>query len=203
MLDQGITPVLAFPPPTTGAWRRVFKTTRDYYPFWALTYQSFVFLSRSSLSLGFPPIPRLLLPLPAIFQGVILGLLTIQAKFYAFSSPEFKPHRIWHNEAAETWWHWMTHPFSTNSAGHRVETIGMATEGSDRAITIVFLLICLEGLMGGAAYCMTFYHVGREGDDEPDNAKRRVQKAFRMGACGSADSFGESSSLISRRLAHG
>lgn len=97
----------------------------------------------------------------------------------------------------------MTHPFSTNSAGHRVETIGMATEGSDRAITIVFLLICLEGLMGGAAYCMTFYHVGREGDDEPDNAKRRVQKAFRMGACGSADSFGESSSLISRRLAHG
>jgi battenin len=67
----------------------------------------------------------------------------------------------------------------------------MATEGSDRAITIVFLLICLEGLMGGAAYCMSFYHVGREGDEEPDNAKRRVQKAFRMGVCGSADTFGE------------
>jgi battenin len=167
----------------------VFKTIRDYYPFWALTYQSFVFLSRSSLSLGFPPIPRLLLPLPAILQGVILGMLTLQAKFYAFSSPEFKPHRVWHTEAAETWWHWITHPFTTNTAGHRVETIGMG--GSDRAITIVFLLICLEGLMGGAAYCMTFYHVGREGDEEPDNAKRRVQKAFRMGACGSADSFGE------------
>ena len=67
----------------------------------------------------------------------------------------------------------------------------MATEGSDRAITIVFLLICLEGLMGGASYCMSFYHVGREGDEEPDNAKRRVQKAFRMGVCGSADTFGE------------
>jgi battenin len=169
----------------------VFKTTRDYYPFWALTYQSFVFLSRSSLSLGVPPIPRILLPLPAILQGVILGLLTIQAKFYAFSSPEFKPHRVWHTEAADTWWHWITHPFSSNAGGNRVETIGMATEGSDRAITIVFLLICLEGLMGGAAYCMSFYHVGREGDEEPDNAKRRVQKAFRMGVCGSADTFGE------------
>jgi len=67
----------------------------------------------------------------------------------------------------------------------------MATEGSDRAITIVFFLICVEGLMGGAAYCMTFWHVGREGDEEPNERKRKVQKAFRMGACGSADSFGE------------
>jgi hypothetical protein len=71
----------------------------------------------------------------------------------------------------------------------------MASEGSDRAITIVFFLICVEGLMGGAAYCMTFYHVGREGDEEPNERKRKVQKAFRMGACGSADSFGESPKL--------
>ena len=139
-----------------------------------------------------PPIPRLLLPLPAILQGVILGLLTIQAKFYAFSSPEFKPHKVWHTTVVpSTWWHWITHPFSTEDGGHRVETVGMASEGSDRAITIVFFLICVEGLMGGAAYCMTFYHVGREGDEEPNERKRKVQKAFRMGACGSADSFGE------------
>jgi hypothetical protein len=126
---------------------------------------------------------------------VILGLLTAQAKNYAFSSPQFKPHRVWHTETAATvhhWWDWVIHPFSSDkSATTLVETIGMATTGSDRAITIVFLLICLEGLMGGSAYCMTFYHVGREGDEQPDAAKRKVEKAFRMGACGSADSFGE------------
>jgi hypothetical protein len=45
--------------------------------------------------------------------------------------------------------------------------------------------------MGGTAYCMTFYHVGREGDDEHDEEKRKVEKAFRIGATGAADSFGE------------
>ncbi len=45
--------------------------------------------------------------------------------------------------------------------------------------------------MGGTAYCMSFYHVGREGDDQPDEERRKVEKAFRIGAVGAADSLGE------------
>lgn len=52
------------------------------------------------------------------------------------------------------------------------------------AITATFILICLEGLMGGTAYCMTFYHVGRDGDEQG------TRRAFKMGAVGAADSLG-------------
>jgi battenin len=74
--------------------------------------------------------------------------------------------------------------------------------GYDRTITVVFLLICLEGLCGGSAYVNTFYHVGREGGDDTDfdndeggddhsvEAERK-KREFRIGATGAADSCGE------------
>jgi battenin len=68
------------------------------------------------------------------------------------------------------------------------------SQGVDRSITIVFFLICLEGLCGGSAYVNTFYHVGREGEDGEEEgeagAKRKMEKEFRIGATGASDSLG-------------
>lgn len=129
--------------------------------------QTFVFISRSSLSMGLPPIPKRYLPLPTIIQFFVLVLLTMQARSFIFSTPEFTP----------------PHPEPSS--------------GVDRAITAVFLLTCLEGLCGGSAYVTTFYHVGHEGDDAedaesgPEEQKRKMEKEFRIGATGAADSTGE------------
>ena len=49
--------------------------------FLKLIYQTFVFFSRSSISLGIPALPRRLLPLPAIFQGFILTSLVLESTF--------------------------------------------------------------------------------------------------------------------------
>lgn len=34
---QGVAPTLVFPLPAYGPWARLFKSPRDYYPFWSLT----------------------------------------------------------------------------------------------------------------------------------------------------------------------
>lgn len=132
--------------------------------------QSFVFLSRSSLSLGLPAIPLRLLPLPSIIQFFILTLLSLQSSRFIFSAAAFTP------------------PAPPPNVG------------VDRSITIVFLLMCLEGLCGGSAYVNTFYHVGREGEDgdneTEEGMRRKMEKEFRIGAVGAADSCGESSTLL-------
>jgi len=60
------------------------KSLRDYYPLWQLVYQVSVFLSRSSVSLGFPPLPKELLPAPAIVQLVILSTLVYESAIGIF-----------------------------------------------------------------------------------------------------------------------
>jgi len=55
------------------------KSIRDYYPLWQLVYQVTVFLSRSSISLGFPPLPKELLPGPAVIQLVVLLTLVYES----------------------------------------------------------------------------------------------------------------------------
>ncbi|ORX39157.1 batten's disease protein Cln3 [Kockovaella imperatae] len=163
VINSGVAPTLVFPLPTTGLWSILFKSARDYYPFWSLTYQTFVFISRSSLSLGLPPLPRRLLPLPAIVQCGVLSLLSLQASKFVFSSPEYTPPAV------------------------------PPLQGSDRTISFVFVLICLEGLCGGAAYVNTFYHVGREGEDGGEGLqgiRQKMEKEFRIGATGASDSLG-------------
>lgn len=164
VINSGVTPTLVFPLPSTGVWFRLFKSERDYYPFWSLTYQSFVFLSRSSLSLGFPPIPQRLLPLPAALQFCVLLLLSLQSSRFLFATPDYTP------------------------------PAPAPTSGVDRSITFVFVLTCLEGLFGGAAYVNTFYHVGHEGEDGneegEEGVRRKMEKEFRIGAVGAADSTG-------------
>ncbi|ODO06046.1 protein BTN1 [Cryptococcus wingfieldii CBS 7118] len=191
VINSGVAPTLVFPLPATGVWSHLFKSPRDYYPFWSLTYQSFVFLSRSSLSLGLPPLPRRLLPLPAIIQFLVLSLLFLQARSFIFSSPSYTPGSN----------------IGLGPAGGGGPNEGGGGEGGgggggvDRAIWIVWLLICLEGLCGGAGYVNTFYHVNHEGDQplHPDpslplppksEAKKAMEREFRIGAVGAADSTG-------------
>ncbi|ODN81096.1 protein BTN1 [Cryptococcus amylolentus CBS 6039] len=187
VINSGVAPTLVFPLPATGIWSHLFKSPRDYYPFWSLTYQSFVFLSRSSLSLGLPPLPRRLLPLPAIIQFLVLSLLSLQARSFIFSSPSYTPGS--------------NIGLGPAGGGGPDGPDGGEGGGVDRAIWFVWLLICLEGLCGGAGYVNTFYHVNHEGDQplhpDPDpslppksEAKKAMEKEFRIGAVGAADSTG-------------
>ncbi|KIK07113.1 hypothetical protein K443DRAFT_2599 [Laccaria amethystina LaAM-08-1] len=58
---------------------KIIHSVRDYYPLWQLVYQTTVFLSRSSISLGIPALPQSILPLPAIIQAIILLVLTYES----------------------------------------------------------------------------------------------------------------------------
>ena len=51
-----------------------------------LIYQTFVFISRSSISIGLPALPRELLPLPAILQSFILLTLILESSIGLFGS---------------------------------------------------------------------------------------------------------------------
>lgn len=37
VINSGVAPTLAWDPPKRGLWNKVFKTSRDFYPFWSLT----------------------------------------------------------------------------------------------------------------------------------------------------------------------
>ena len=55
-------------------------------PLLQLVYQTFVFISRSSISIGLPALPRKLLPLPAILQSLILLTLILESSIGLFGS---------------------------------------------------------------------------------------------------------------------
>ncbi|KIJ89576.1 hypothetical protein K443DRAFT_117789, partial [Laccaria amethystina LaAM-08-1] len=81
-INQGIGPTLLYPVPSAkDHWllSKIIHSVRDYYPLWQLVYQTTVFLSRSSISLGIPALPQSLLPLPAIIQAIILLVLTYES----------------------------------------------------------------------------------------------------------------------------
>ncbi|KAG5643329.1 hypothetical protein DXG03_001179 [Asterophora parasitica] len=81
-INQGIAPTLLYPIPSPEdhpVLSRLIHSIRDYYPLWQLVYQTTVFFSRSSISLGLPPLPSQLLSLPAILQCLILLILGFEA----------------------------------------------------------------------------------------------------------------------------
>ncbi|KAJ7481736.1 batten's disease protein Cln3 [Mycena latifolia] len=81
-INQGIAPTLLYPVPSKEEHvllSKIIKSVRDYYPLWQLVYQTTVFFSRSSISIGIPPLPARLLPLPAILQAGILLALTFES----------------------------------------------------------------------------------------------------------------------------
>jgi battenin len=106
-LKQGIAPTLIYPVPTAeNSWllSRFIHSIRDYYPLWQvrfflspfllplllltpypqLVYQTTVFLSRSSISLGLPALPSHLLPLPAMLQSLVLMALLCESALGLF-----------------------------------------------------------------------------------------------------------------------
>jgi len=88
-INQGVAPTLLYPVPSSQNYpflSHIIHSTRDYYPLWQLVYQTTVFLSRSSISVGIPPLPLRLLPVPSILQGVILLILSFEAAVGSFSS---------------------------------------------------------------------------------------------------------------------
>lgn len=78
-INQGVAPTLLYPVPSHGLISRIIHSVRDYYPLWQLVYQTTVFFSRSSISLGLKTLPAHLLPAPAIIQFVILLLLVFES----------------------------------------------------------------------------------------------------------------------------
>ncbi|KAJ3822411.1 batten's disease protein Cln3 [Lentinula raphanica] len=90
-INQGVAPTLVYPVPSADKYwllSKIIHSIRDYYPLWQLVYQTTVFLSRSSISIGLPPLPLKLLPLPSVLQGFILLLLAFESSigFYAEDS---------------------------------------------------------------------------------------------------------------------
>ncbi|KAJ4490376.1 batten's disease protein Cln3 [Lentinula aciculospora] len=81
-INQGVAPTLLYPVPSPDKYwllSKIIHSIRDYYPLWQLVYQTTVFLSRSSISIGIPPLPPNLLPLPSVLQGFILLLLAFES----------------------------------------------------------------------------------------------------------------------------
>ncbi|KZT64099.1 hypothetical protein DAEQUDRAFT_733061, partial [Daedalea quercina L-15889] len=81
-INQGISPTLLYPVPSPTEhplMSKIIHSIRDYYPLWQLVYQTSVFLSRSTLSLGLPPLPAALLPLPAVIQAFVLLTLALES----------------------------------------------------------------------------------------------------------------------------
>ncbi|GAA5976819.1 hypothetical protein JCM5350_007257 [Sporobolomyces pararoseus] len=82
-INSGVAPTLLYQipdPHDSPVLSLMIKNLRDYYPLWQLLYQTFVFISRSSLSiLHLPPLPISLLPLPTILQLVILFLTILES----------------------------------------------------------------------------------------------------------------------------
>ncbi|KAN0129210.1 batten's disease protein Cln3 [Lactarius tabidus] len=81
-INQGVAPTLVYPvstPETSPVFGRIVHSIRDYYPLWQLVYQSTVFLSRSSLSLGLPALPTRAIPIPSLVQGLLLAILASES----------------------------------------------------------------------------------------------------------------------------
>ncbi|BGP37516.1 battenin CLN3 protein [Rhodotorula kratochvilovae] len=163
-INSGVAPTLLYEVPTrerAPVLALVIHSLRDYYPLWALLYQTFVFVSRSSLSiLRLPPLPLSLLPLPTLLQLLILALTFLEAR-----------------------------------TGFLV-----ALAGEHGATWAVALLVCAEGLCGGAAYVNAFHRLATVLDEEEDDggagpmgkdrARADQEREFCIAAVGCADSTG-------------
>ncbi|KAI9442411.1 batten's disease protein Cln3 [Lactarius indigo] len=81
-INQGVAPTLVYPvstPDSSPVFGRIVHSIRDYYPLWQLVYQSTVFLSRSSLSLGLPALPIRAISIPSMVQGLLLAVLSSES----------------------------------------------------------------------------------------------------------------------------
>ncbi len=94
-INQGVAPTLLYPLPKSSQHPLLsmwIKELKDYYPLYQLTYQTFVFLSRSSISLfHLPAIPKEWLWAPALLQGGLLAVLTTESLYAWFRASIASP----------------------------------------------------------------------------------------------------------------
>jgi len=90
-INQGVAPTLIYPLPTPRdhpILSHFIKKLSDYYPLYQLCYQTFVFISRSSISvLRLPAIPKRFLWAPTIVQCILFAILTAES-LYAWFNPD-------------------------------------------------------------------------------------------------------------------
>ncbi|EGF98888.1 uncharacterized protein MELLADRAFT_118419 [Melampsora larici-populina 98AG31] len=89
-INTGIAPTLLYPVPTPdhhGVFSHIIKSLKDYYPFYQLTYQIFVFFSRSSIAiLRLPPMPKSLISLPSLIQVLIFSIILLESSHQILSN---------------------------------------------------------------------------------------------------------------------
>lgn len=89
-INTGIAPTLLYSVPTPdhhGVFSHIIKSLKDYYPFYQLTYQIFVFFSRSSIAiLRFPPMPKSLISLPSLIQVFIFSIILLESSHQILSN---------------------------------------------------------------------------------------------------------------------
>lgn len=88
LINQAVSPVLLYPLPLPSEHpllSLIYKKLADYYAFYQLCYQAFVFLSRSSVSVFMlPAIPQQWLWTPAVCQCTLFAVLATEAVYHWF-----------------------------------------------------------------------------------------------------------------------
>ncbi|KAI8460123.1 CLN3 protein-domain-containing protein [Phakopsora pachyrhizi] len=173
-INTGIAPVLLYPipkPESNPVFSKIFKTLRDYYPFWQLTYQTFVFFARSSIAIfKFPALPKGWIPIPSLIQMLIFLSLYLESS-----------HQVILNLLKKI----------LNDSGRGETTI----------YGVVFGLICLEGICGGLSYVSVYYWLSRFEETDRDNSQQPrpidsihfdilSHQEFRIACVGFSDTFG-------------
>ncbi|GAC98469.1 hypothetical protein PHSY_006063 [Pseudozyma hubeiensis SY62] len=183
-INQGIAPTLIYPLPTPSTHpllSHIIRKLTDYYPLYQLVYQTFVFLSRSSISIfKLPAIPRHLLWLPAVLQTTLLVVLMTESLYAWFRASIASPLVI-----------------------VLICVEGLA--GGSAYVSVFYSIGVDEESKQGIVLPATAEGEGNGEDGEADEAYRLAKKAqeheFRIGCVGFGDSLGIlAASLISMPL---
>lgn len=169
-INQGIAPTLIYPLPTRSSHpllSHIIHKLTDYYPLYQLVYQTFVFLSRSSISIfKLPAIPRHLLWLPAVLQTGLLAVLLTESLY------------AWFRE----------------SIASPLVIVLICVEGlaGGSAYVSVFYSIGVDEQSRGIALSSTGEEVDDEGQEEDSAytmAKKAQEHEFRIGCVGVSTTF--------------
>lgn len=133
-------------------------------------YQVTVFISRSSISLGFPPLPEKLLPVPAILQLVILLTLVYESAIGIFGD-------------------------SSEGASFYLVFWLICIEGlcgglALYVIILHFLHVLILTLSVLIRSVNVYYRINLEKSDSSDPDIAKQEKEFKIGSVGVPDSIG-------------
>ena len=133
-------------------------------------YQITVFLSRSSISLGFPPLPEKLLPAPAVVQLVILLTLVYESAIGIFGD-------------------------SAEGASFLLIFLLVSIEGICGGLALYVIILYFFHLLIITPSVLirsvnVFYRINQEESDSLDPETAKQEKEFKIGSMGVPDSTG-------------